>query len=183
VQLAVEVGVADVNGLQLEGFKCGGRKDGVEGSPLGGRGKHLVEIDAGALPKAFGDEAGLVVLDSAVGVALDLEDPLGANGLAPVRELDELPRAFLKVSLHFAHHDLMPQLRVQAAPGLAVRLGLCVGRDSLGVNGSAKHVLHGLGQLDVLVVVVIVDGAQALRQERSNVSGHVSNTVQCQAAC
>jgi hypothetical protein len=83
VQLAVEVGVADVDGLQLEVLERGEREDGAEGSPLGRGSERLVEIDAGTLAEAIGDEAGLVVLDGAVGVALDLEDPLGANSLAP----------------------------------------------------------------------------------------------------
>jgi hypothetical protein len=178
VQLAVEVGVADVDGLQFKLLKRVEREQGVEGRPLGGQGKRLIEIDAWVLPKAFGDEVGLVALDGAFGVALDLEDSLGANGLAPVQELDELPRAVLEVSLHFAHHGLMPQLRVRMAHGVVVRLGLCVRQGGLGLNGSAERALHGLGQLDVLVVIV-VDGAQALRQQRSDVSGHLSYTVQC----
>jgi hypothetical protein len=65
-------------------------------------------------------------LFSPVGVALDLEDPLGANGLTPVREVEELPRAVLEVSLPLAHHGLMPQLRVRAAHSLTIRLGLYV---------------------------------------------------------
>jgi hypothetical protein len=92
VQLAVEVGVADVDRLQLEILDRAEREDGAESGPLGGRGERLIEVDARTLTKAFGDEAGLVALDGAVGLALDLEDPLGANGLAPVRQLDELPR-------------------------------------------------------------------------------------------
>jgi hypothetical protein len=108
VQLAVEVGVADVDGLQLEVLERGEREDSAESGPLGGRGERLVEIDAGTLTEAFGDEAGLVALDGAVGVALDLEDPLGANGLAPMRQLDELSCAVLEVSLHLAHHGLVP---------------------------------------------------------------------------
>jgi hypothetical protein len=79
-----------------------------------------------------------------------------------MRQLDKLPCAVLEVSLHFAHHGLMPQLRIRPPHGLAVGLGLCVRRDGFGNNSGAEGTLHGLGQLDVLVIVV-VDGAQALR--------------------
>jgi hypothetical protein len=108
VQLAVEVGVADVNRLQLEVLKSCKRKDGAESGLLGCGSKHLVEIDARMPSKALGDEASLIALDGAFRVALDLEDPLGANGLAPWWQLDKLPRAVLKMSLHLAHHGLVP---------------------------------------------------------------------------
>jgi hypothetical protein len=85
VQLAVEVGVAIGDQLQLKVLQRGKHKAGAQGSPLGGQGKHLVGIDTGVLAEAFGDEVGLVALDSAVRVALDLKYPLGANHLAPVR--------------------------------------------------------------------------------------------------
>jgi hypothetical protein len=126
VQLAVEVGFADVDRVQLEVLECSERENGAEGGPLGRESKRLVKIDARALTEAFGDEEGLVALDGTVGMALDLEDPLGANSLAPVRQLHELPCAVLEVCLHLAHHGLVPQLRVRAAHGFAVRLGLCV---------------------------------------------------------
>jgi hypothetical protein len=86
------------------------------------------------------------------------------------------------VGLHLAHHSLVPQLRVPAAHGIAVCLGLCIGQDSLGVNGRTERMSHGLGQLDVLVVV-IVDGAQALRKKCADISRQLSDSVQCQSAC
>jgi hypothetical protein len=63
-----------------------------------------------------------------------------------------------------------------------VGLGLCVSRDSLGVNGSAERALHGLRQLDVLVVVA-VDRTQALCEECADVGGQLSDSFQCQSAC
>jgi hypothetical protein len=108
----------------------------------------------------------------------NLEDPFGANGLVSAQQLDELPHVVLDVRLHLAHHGLMPQLRVRATHGVAMRLGLCVGRNSPGVNGSTERVPHGLGQLNVLVVVV-VDGVQALCAQCANVRGRLNSSVQC----
>jgi hypothetical protein len=54
VQLAVEVGVSDVNPLKLEDLEGGKSKNGEESGPLGRGGEHLVKINTGTLAKTLG---------------------------------------------------------------------------------------------------------------------------------
>jgi hypothetical protein len=94
-----------VDGVALDGRGGdGGAKSGV----LGDGRKHFVVVDPMHLAVALNDQARLVALDVAVGVALDLEDPLGGDELGAVWWWRRLPRAVGLEGGHLLVHGGAP---------------------------------------------------------------------------
>ena len=60
-------------------------KDGTECGDASGRSEDLIEVDTRALTESLGDETSLVLVNGAISVALDEEDPTRSNGLASFR--------------------------------------------------------------------------------------------------
>lgn len=80
----------------------------MQSCPFGSGGKGLVKANPKTLRVALGDSVCLIALNSAISIALDLEDSAAANCLTTRRELDNLPGVILHVGLHLLHSGLTP---------------------------------------------------------------------------
>ena len=85
LQFSVEVGVGDVHRFDVVAIECGLGKDCPEGSEASSGSEDLIEVDTRTLTESLGDETGLVLVDGAICVAFDEEDPTRSNGLASFR--------------------------------------------------------------------------------------------------
>jgi hypothetical protein len=101
----------------------------VSSGPLGNRRKGLGEVDAGTLREALCNKTGLVALDQAIDVALDLENSFGPNCLLAGRELNKLPSAVVQVRLHLIGSAFVQLVGMWATHGLPERLELGSVRD------------------------------------------------------
>ena len=90
----------------------------ADGGELGHGSERLLVVDARLLREAFGHEAHLVAVDGAVGLALDLEDPLAADGLTACWQGCQRPRAGLLDGVHLVLRCLLPLVAVRTAHGL-----------------------------------------------------------------
>jgi hypothetical protein len=156
LELAIEIRIGDVNGLKLPILKSGESEDDTQSSPFGGRSKGLIEVNTRVLREALSNNARLVTLNRAVGIALDLKDPSRANCLTTGRELDELPGAVLNVRLHLPHSRLVPQIGIWALERVPESSGLRL------VRARSKRALKSLQEREVLIVLAI-DGLNTLR--------------------
>ena len=75
LDLAVEVGIRDIDGLDVFAIKGSLYENNAESGKASGRGEGLIVVDSRHLAEALCDEASLVLVDGAVGFTLDDEYP------------------------------------------------------------------------------------------------------------
>ena len=86
--------------------------------------KGLFEVEARTLRIAFGDDPTLVVVQGAISIALDLQEPSEANCMLSRRQFDDLPSAINLVSFHLFLICCVPQICIRLLLGLLISHGL-----------------------------------------------------------
>ena len=108
VEFAIEVCAIKVEGVDLPVIACGDGKDGKDAGESCDWRISVKIIYAKPLCKSTSYEAGLVLLDSTVGVALDAENPFAANDVLSSRSRNVSPSSGVVQRLHLAVHSFFP---------------------------------------------------------------------------
>src|SRR6267378_7781959 len=82
---AIEIGMGDVNGAEFQVLQGSESKDNVNGGVSDSGSEGLLVIKARTLRIALGHQSGLVVVQGAISIVFDLEEPSGANSTLPRR--------------------------------------------------------------------------------------------------
>src|ERR1700691_3127884 len=100
LQSAIEIGMGGVNRAKLKVFQGSQSQDNVNGGIANSVSKCLLKVEARTLRIAFGDQSGLVAVQRAISIVLDLHEPSGTNCSLPRRQFDDFPSGIEFVSLH-----------------------------------------------------------------------------------
>ncbi|KAJ7145449.1 hypothetical protein C8R43DRAFT_1012732 [Mycena crocata] len=112
-------------------------KNDAEGGRFECGREDLVVVDAMALSTTIGNESGLVVLNRAIGLVLDNEDPLRANRLHIRRSINYIPSAVLQKRVDLRNSCFLPKMSIFTPKSIVVGAGIAR------LNSSVGHLYRG----------------------------------------
>jgi hypothetical protein len=165
-QDTIEIGIGDVQGVDLHVFKSSKGKDGPDCRVAHSGGKGLCKVKARALRIALGHKSCLEALHRPISIPLDLEVPLGSNHLLARGKLGNLPGPISAVGLKLLQACLLPLARLRKLLGLFEGSGLRDG-GQVGIGSGVEGVIssrvigvvigvRGVFLLFLLVIIILI---------------------------
>jgi hypothetical protein len=124
LKVGIEIGGLDVHLMYFKVTVGGEGEDGVERREFGNWCKGLVKVDTFNLGETLCDDAGFMLLYTAVSTVFDMKDPLAAYDLVAFWSRDNVVNIQILPGSHFLFAGSEPLSSIRASHGLIVCLQL-----------------------------------------------------------